>query len=143
MHPLAAPDVNELYVCYRGYCGQHFLTSRLTGLSSRAEEFHLRALPKPCVNLSIHTAPDVRPFERLCLFHGLLPFPVGPRPRLNNAAPLLPSSLLRAAPSLCSASVLSSSRFFAFSSAGRRRIEAHKIDKVQVPAFVQSRVWSI
>src|SRR5438874_3161469 len=30
------------------------------GLSSRAEEFHLRALPKPCVNLSIHTAPDVR-----------------------------------------------------------------------------------
>ena len=31
-------------------------------LSSRAEEFHLRALPKPCVNLSIHTAPDVRPF---------------------------------------------------------------------------------
>lgn len=33
-----------------------------TRLSSRAEEFHLRALPKPCVNLSIHTAPDVRPF---------------------------------------------------------------------------------
>ena len=31
-------------------------------MSSRAEEFHLRALPKPCVNLSIHTAPDVRPF---------------------------------------------------------------------------------
>ena len=30
-------------------------------LSSRAEEFHLRALPEPCVNLSIHTAPDVRP----------------------------------------------------------------------------------
>jgi hypothetical protein len=26
-----------------------------------AEEFHLRALPDPCVNLSIHTAPDVRP----------------------------------------------------------------------------------
>jgi hypothetical protein len=30
-------------------------------MSSRAEEFHLRALPEPCVNLSIHTAPDVRP----------------------------------------------------------------------------------
>ena len=30
-------------------------------LSSRAEGFHLRALPKPYVNLSIHTAPDVRP----------------------------------------------------------------------------------
>ena len=30
-------------------------------LSSRPEEFHLRALPEPYVNLSIHTAPDVRP----------------------------------------------------------------------------------
>ena len=29
--------------------------------TSRPEEFHLQALPKPCVNLSIHTAPDVRP----------------------------------------------------------------------------------
>src|SRR2546430_17230012 len=33
-----------------------------TRLSSRPEESHPRALPKPCVNLSIHTAPDVRPF---------------------------------------------------------------------------------
>jgi hypothetical protein len=31
-------------------------------MSSRPEESHPRALPKPCVNLSIHTAPDVRPF---------------------------------------------------------------------------------
>jgi hypothetical protein len=31
-------------------------------MSSRAEELHLRALPEPYVNLSIHTAPDVRPF---------------------------------------------------------------------------------
>jgi hypothetical protein len=31
-------------------------------LSSRPEEFHLQALPEPYVNLSIHTAPDVRPF---------------------------------------------------------------------------------
>ena len=30
-------------------------------LSRRAEEFHLRALPDTYVNLSIHTAPDVRP----------------------------------------------------------------------------------
>jgi hypothetical protein len=30
-------------------------------MSSRAEESHLRALPEPCMNLSIHTAPDVRP----------------------------------------------------------------------------------
>ncbi len=26
-----------------------------------AEAFHLRALPELCMNLSIHTAPDVRP----------------------------------------------------------------------------------
>ena len=31
------------------------------GLSSRPEEFHLRALPEPCMTLSSHTAPDVRP----------------------------------------------------------------------------------
>jgi len=30
-------------------------------LSSRPEEFHPQALPEPCMNLSIHTAPDVRP----------------------------------------------------------------------------------
>src|SRR3977135_3075233 len=29
--------------------------------SSRPEEFHPQALPEPCMNLSIHTAPDVRP----------------------------------------------------------------------------------
>src|SRR3954465_14668545 len=31
-------------------------------LSSRPEDSHLRALPDPYVNLSIHTAPDVGPF---------------------------------------------------------------------------------
>ena len=56
--------------------------------SSRPEEFHLRALPEPCMTLSSHTAPDVQPLlERLCLVHGLLPFPVGQWPRPNNAAP--------------------------------------------------------
>jgi hypothetical protein len=30
-------------------------------MSSRPKEFHLRALPEPCVTLSSHTAPDVRP----------------------------------------------------------------------------------
>jgi hypothetical protein len=30
-------------------------------MSSGPEEFHLRALPDPYVNLSIHTAPVVRP----------------------------------------------------------------------------------
>jgi len=34
---------------------------RTQSWSSRPEEFHLQALPEPCVNLSIHTAPDVRP----------------------------------------------------------------------------------
>src|ERR1700682_1241047 len=33
-----------------------------TCLSSGPEDFHLRALPEPYVNLSIHTAPIVRPF---------------------------------------------------------------------------------
>jgi len=33
----------------------------LSRLSSRPEEFHLRALPEPCMTLSSHTAPDVRP----------------------------------------------------------------------------------
>ncbi len=31
-------------------------------LSSHAEDSHLRVLPEPYVNLSAHTAPDVRPF---------------------------------------------------------------------------------
>src|SRR5215831_12818685 len=62
----------------------------LPRLSSRPEEFHLRALPEPCMTLSSHTAPDVRPLlERLCLVHGLLLFPVGQWPRPNNAAPSL------------------------------------------------------
>jgi hypothetical protein len=34
----------------------------LVFMSSRPEGSHLRALPDPYVNLSIHTAPDVRPF---------------------------------------------------------------------------------
>jgi len=38
------------------------LSNTASQLSSRPEESHPRALPKPCVNLSIHTAPDVRPF---------------------------------------------------------------------------------
>ena len=37
----------------------YFLLERQ--LSSRPEDSHLRALPDPYVNLSIHTAPDVRP----------------------------------------------------------------------------------
>src|ERR1017187_7647845 len=67
---------------------------RFRSLSSRPEEFHPRALPEPCVNLSIHTAPDVRP-----LAHAACGFAsptssscrqlasVGRWSRLNNAAP--------------------------------------------------------
>ena len=62
----------------------------IESLASHAEESHLRVLPEPCMSLSTHTAPDVRPLpylERLCLVHGLLPLPVGPGAWLNNAAP--------------------------------------------------------
>src|ERR1019366_4365372 len=93
-------------------------------MSSRPEESHPRALPDPCVNLSIHTAPDVQP-----LAHAASSFTsstsssccqlasVGPWPRLNNAAPSLQPhyrtfTTTTVAPSLCSASVLSSSRFW-------------------------------
>ena len=54
-------------------------------------------------------------YQTALLFHrGLLPLPVGPILKLDSAAPLLhpitgPSSLVRAAPPLCPASVLSSS----------------------------------
>src|SRR6516165_9119755 len=34
----------------------------LVSMSSRPEDSHLQALPDPYVNLSVHTAPDVRPF---------------------------------------------------------------------------------
>src|SRR5262249_13921178 len=66
------------------------LTTRRGGSSSRPEEFHLRALPEPCMTLSSHTAPDVQPLlETLCLGHRLLLFPVGQWPRPNNAVPSL------------------------------------------------------
>ena len=68
-------------------------------LASHAEESHLRVLPEPCVNLSIHTAPDVRPLPTsrleisngLALSTGLLPLPVGPGAWLNNAIPSVQS----------------------------------------------------
>ena len=74
---------------------RHFQTL-VTGPSrtSCPEEFHLQALPKPCVNLSIYTAPDVRPLANeppgftsstgssCCQLAS-----VGRWSRLNNAAP--------------------------------------------------------
>ena len=44
-----------------GQTGSSHHTVRTTLLTSRPEGFHLQALPEPYVNLSIHTAPDVRP----------------------------------------------------------------------------------
>src|SRR5258705_13758695 len=63
-----------------------------TRMSSGPEDFHLRALPEPYVNLSIHTAPDVRPlpsngFASSTGSSHCQMASVGPWPRLNNAAP--------------------------------------------------------
>jgi len=52
----SGPDVR-----FRGQSGQSPSRARRLLLSSRPEESHPRALPDPCMNLSIHTAPDVRP----------------------------------------------------------------------------------
>src|ERR1700682_2266768 len=42
--------------------GSGWPTVKTTRMSSGPEDFHLRALSRPYVNLSIHTAPIVRPF---------------------------------------------------------------------------------
>ena len=60
--------------------GDYFLhcegSARL--LFTENETNNQRLIPEPCMTLSSHTAPDVQPLlERLCLAHGLLPFPVG------------------------------------------------------------------
>jgi len=66
-------------------------------MSSRAEELHLRALPEPCVNLSIHTAPDVQPLkstgERLCLTHRAHPVTGWPRALVEQRSPFGPVPL--------------------------------------------------
>ena len=58
---LAGSAVALLVLGYLAIYLSVFLPRGVVGWSSRPEEFHLRALPEPCVNLSIHTAPDVRP----------------------------------------------------------------------------------
>src|SRR5271165_2771468 len=83
---------------------------------SGAGEFRPRALSEPDVILSHHPAPIVRPLlYGFALSVRVLPSPVALRPELNNATPRSspitgPSSLLRVAPPLCPASVLSSSQ---------------------------------
>src|SRR5215467_12337641 len=86
-------------------------------MSSRPEEFHLRALPEPCMTLSSHTAPDVRPLPlngfasstgsscfQLASGQGRTTQPLRSSPITG------PSTLLRAAPPLRPAWVLSPSR---------------------------------
>jgi len=83
--------------------------ARYSGLSSRSEAFHLRALPEPCMTLSSHTAPDVRP-----LLNGFASsmsssrFLLANRPAGTHArqAPLALSGLAPASPSaiICHAS---------------------------------------
>ena len=88
-----------------------------TRVSTRPVEFYLRALPEPCMNLSSHTAPDVRPLRlngfasstgsscfQLASGQGRTTQP------LHSSPVTGPSTLLRAAPPLCPASVLSPSR---------------------------------
>ena len=65
------PDLRRIFLVAAS-SGEGLLTERktvahlwrreLAFMSSRPEDLHLRALPDPYVNLSIHTAPDVRPF---------------------------------------------------------------------------------
>ncbi len=80
-------------------------------LASRPGEFHPQALSEPCVNLSTHTAPVVRPLAHsandIASSTGLLPLPVGSGPRLNNAAPSVQSHYRTFIPTTdCSAPVL-------------------------------------
>ena len=75
-------------------------------------ELHPEALADPDVNVSAHPAPIIQPTNRPCITHGFLPFQVDPQVTLNDATPLLcphyqASTLLRVAPPLCAASVLS------------------------------------
>jgi hypothetical protein len=71
------------------------LAASVDDLASRPGESHPQALLEPYVKLSLHTAPDAQPptdgVERPYLVPGLLPSPVGPGPRLSNAAPSVQS----------------------------------------------------
>src|SRR5665811_976829 len=69
-------------------------------LSSRPEESHPRALPDPCVNLSIHTASDVQPLAHAASSFtsstGLLLLPVGfswPVASVEQCSPFAPAPL--------------------------------------------------
>ena len=54
-------DFINVYAALLGQAASQKPVSSDPRMSSCAEEFHLRALPDPCMTLSSHTAPDVRP----------------------------------------------------------------------------------
>ena len=66
-------------------------------LSGRRGEFPPRALPAPCVNLPLHTAPDVPPLksngEPLCLTHRAPPVTGWPRVLAEQGSPFGPVPL--------------------------------------------------
>jgi len=89
-------------------------------LESRPQGFHPQPLAERCVSLSAHTAPikqthppsQVGKWDGFAALIRLLLFPVGRQMQPLDPAPLLrphyrPSSLVRAGPPQCSASVLS------------------------------------
>ncbi|MDT7814341.1 MAG: hypothetical protein QOJ42_4257 [Acidobacteriaceae bacterium] len=61
MSGFGTQPTRRLSVGVSGFWGGPAASAAGLFLASRPEGFHLRALPEPYVNLSIHTAPDVRP----------------------------------------------------------------------------------
>ena len=59
--PLTHAEPAHHLVRLLGWFGHAVRNSIQPPLTSGPEDFHLRALPEPYVNLSIHTAPIVRP----------------------------------------------------------------------------------
>ncbi len=59
--PESAEPVSIRKVRSLGSCSRRSDATETARLSSRPEDFHLQALPEPCMTLSSHTAPDVRP----------------------------------------------------------------------------------
>jgi hypothetical protein len=58
--PAAGPSVS-FHGAFRRITGRGVDAEKTTRMTSRPREFHPRALPEPCMTLSSHTAPDVRP----------------------------------------------------------------------------------
>src|SRR6516164_9228596 len=65
----------------------------LLSLSSRPEEFHLRALPEPCVTLSSHTAPVVQPLRTALPRPQAPPVSSWPVAKAEQRSPFAPAPL--------------------------------------------------